>query len=422
MFGYYEEKTKSAILSLLIAMLGLLLNQTSIIFGVNFSFGDILLLLLFMNLCFNKKLILPLKHTIFFLILSVSVLFSAAFLVKIRFDVTPNNAVILKDYIKLSVVFLYLILGYNLEARKYSEQMLKWFSGGAVLIGAIGIIFTVLDINIFRDMLFIGRTRFQGLMSDPNYFSTLQVVALAYYNGDKNIKSKYKYIYMSILSGSVLVSGSKTGMICLIVYSIFTVIEKLITCKKNMKKILIFIFLGLLTLVVMGLVREKMQQLVEGLADIIPTLDRVLILFTDFNEAIAGSGSGRDITWGTAIELIKLAPIAGVGVGTYIAITNKLWGVPVLAHNTYLQIGAEWGIPLAIIFFGYIALKIFNITISRRNNRDIILRDIIIIFLIASLAISLNNARIFWLILGAIIYRSYEFKTLFKGVKDGKDK
>ncbi|MDD4146844.1 MAG: hypothetical protein PHS83_07135, partial [Clostridia bacterium] len=79
----------------------------------------------------------------------------------------------------------------------------------------------------------------------------------------------------------------------------------------------------------------------------------------------------------------------------------------ITAENTYLQLAAEWGLPVAIIFFSYLFYVISKATFSRKNKgeTDSILRDILIIFLISSLAISLNHARLFWVVLGAFMVK-----------------
>ena len=67
----------------------------------------------------------------------------------------------------------------------------------------------------------------------------------------------------------------------------------------------------------------------------------------------------------------------------------------------------KWGIVLATLLFVHVFFMIAKSTFNRMCNIDkenIILRDIIIIFLLGSVGISLNNARMFWLALGALVF------------------
>ena len=127
----------------------------------------------------------------------------------------------------------------------------------------------------------------------------------------------------------------------------------------------------------------------------------------DFSGAISENGSGRDITWKVAIQVIQLSPVTGIGIGTYSHIAYQMFHSNNIAHNTFLQLSAEWGIPLAFMLFIYMFFtigKATNFSISNDSEMNLILRDIIIILLIGSMAISLNNARVLWLILGALVF------------------
>lgn len=142
-----------------------------------------------------------------------------------------------------------------------------------------------------------------------------------------------------------------------------------------------------------------------------PSAERILVIFTDFKGAISGGGSSRNEVWGLAFKLFVKFPISGVGVGTYVDLGKYLYNFGALAHNTYLQIVVEWGIVLSLIYFTYL---FSNLRYKRKMHRldDLIVNDIIIIFLIGSLAISLNNARIFWLMLGVL--RGYNRNEMYE--------
>src|SRR5699024_11847161 len=77
------------------------------------------------------------------------------------------------------------------------------------------------------------------------------------------------------------------------------------------------------------------------------------------DSAVGASGSERGDAWDVALAVIALSPALGVGVGTYLTVANEVTGIPMLAHNTYLQVSAEWGLILAIVFFVWLARHTF---------------------------------------------------------------
>ncbi|MDD2494211.1 MAG: O-antigen ligase family protein, partial [Tissierellia bacterium] len=240
---------------------------------------------------------------------------------------------------------------------------------------------------------------------DPNYFSVLQLVSLAYFSRTKKINTLLKSGAVLFIVMSIFASSSKTGLVTLFCYLMFSVVEYLIKKKKKLSTFIAQLFFIILLVATVPVVLSIIQSLTNYLITIFPTFERVQIVFTDFDVALSRGGSGRDLTWKTALEIIKVSPILGIGLGTYSGFAKHFFGIGSIAHNTYLQLTVEWGLLLAIFFFTYLFYVISKAIFSRNTNGelDVILRDILIIFLIGSLAISLNNARPFWLVLGAFM-------------------
>ncbi len=66
-----------------------------------------------------------------------------------------------------------------------------------------------------------------------------------------------------------------------------------------------------------------------------------------FEEGFASlndSGSERSVVWINAISVIKYTLGFGVGLVDYVHIGSQINGILLVAHNTYLQVFAEWGI------------------------------------------------------------------------------
>lgn len=392
---------RDVILTINLFFLAIFLHQSNVIFGVNLSFADFFSAVIFMICVFNKQLFIPISSLLFFLTVSVLVFATATFYVPYKFMLTPEPMRMISDYTKLIAIFIYFLLGYNLSRLNVMNKIVKWYAIVGIIVGIVGVVFTFLNIKLFSQILFFANTRYKGLMIDPNYFSVLQVSSLVYLTRIKTLKTKYKYLAIIITILAVLASGSKTGIITLVCYLTLRVIEYVFTCKKKLGVVVAQVFLIAFVI----LLAPILVNFLSEIASLMPTFTRIQYLFSDIGQAISESGSGRDAVWGTAIEIIQQSPFIGTGIGTYSDIGFEMFRVNNVAHNTFLQLSAEWGVPLAIVFFTYIFLTLGKITADRmlHSETNVILRDMIIILLIGSVAISLNNARVLWLFFGALV-------------------
>ncbi|KQL54042.1 hypothetical protein AN964_11395 [Heyndrickxia shackletonii] len=385
-------------------IMAILLHQSQVLFGINISFSDIFCFVLFFIMMIKKEVIIPVVPTIFFLIVSMIVLSSAVFFIPAVVMYNPSVMSIANDYIKLIAIFIYFITGYNLTHKNLVKTTIKWYSVSGMVIGGLGAIFTVLNIRLFSNLLYFDDTRYRGFMIDPNYFSVLQITSFVYFSRSE-LKMRYKAVAFFILLFSVLISGSKTGIMTLIGYLALRMSEYILLKRKRGLVIAGQLIVVGCLLVFIPVLSTSLGYIFNYLSTIVPSFSRVQLLFTDFSGALSENGSGRTVTWEVAIQLIKLSPLIGIGIGTYSSVANELFYENHISHNTFLQLSSEWGIPLAFFFFIYVLILIIKATTSKKTNKNTnsMLRDIIVILLLGSLAISLNNARILWLILGALV-------------------
>lgn len=394
---------KNNMLTILLMGLGFFLNQSSIIFGVNLSISDFIIVGVITLLIVNKKIEFPMHILLFLFTLLITTSFVATYIVPIKFSVTPELQSILIELIKLLVNFIYLFIGYNLAKIKLSHYVLDSFALGAIVIAIASLLFTSFNVSVINDILFYGEIRFRGLMNDPNYFSVLQNIALAYIITNDKFKLRFKPLIITLIIISIFLSGSKTGIITLLALHILLLFKDLLLQKFRVKKIIKSIFLIGILLLIVFFYDSIILYLFTNLNKNFPVLDRVAPIFIDFESALNTGGSGRGDTWKTALSLIMSSPLFGVGVGTYTLISNKLFNIGAIAHNTFLQIGAEWGLLLTSISLSYLAYLL--LPTSKKQN-SISVKLMMIIILIGGLAISLQNARIFWFTLGILIFQS----------------
>ncbi|MDP1884765.1 MAG: O-antigen ligase family protein [Candidatus Moranbacteria bacterium] len=75
-----------------------------------------------------------------------------------------------------------------------------------------------------------------------------------------------------------------------------------------------------------------------------------------------GSNQGRLAMWRKAVDVIRENPSVGVGIGNYPLEVKPTatYRDPIYAHNTYLDIAAETGIPNMLIWIGILAVTFFG--------------------------------------------------------------
>lgn len=407
-----EKKRNTPIVIVTVFLMSVFLNQSNVLFGINLSLSDFLILGLVIHLIMKQELNLPLTHIVVFSAFSILILFHSLFIIPNQYMIAADPLATLIDYTKLLVVFLYYTIGFNLSRLKLTDYFLKGFVVGSVAIGFIGILISFVPIPYLSSIMLFGESRLIGFMNDPNFFAVIQCCALSILLRMKPLNPIVRIGSIGIILLSIISSGSKSAIILVALYSGYYLIGKVVKTEKTTPlKIVSALLMGLGLLAVIPILLSYTDELMAMIVDRFPIFSRVELLFTDFSSAVSDGGSGRAQVWETAILMIDSAPLLGVGLGNYIPIANQFIHDPNVAHNTYLQLAAEWGIVLTVLFFSYVGSTLINTkkSLSENNqenqNRQMI-RDILIIFLIASVSISLNNARIFWLVLGMSVFQT----------------
>lgn len=389
---------------------GITLNQTSVIFNINLSIADLFALILLLLAALTARLLVPLGPTIYFLALSILVIIMGGFVVPNVMSLDQTYTDVLTDYIKLATSFGYFLLGFNIVRAGQARVVLRAFAFMAVVIGAVGALQTAVPALPRLEFMFYYEIRFTGLMSDPNYFAVIQLVAMAVLWHDKDITRKIRYPALIALAASVLASGSKTGMLALLIFLVWRGLPTVFASSNRSRyvspyrAILIGLVVCLPVLLLIVLLDYSMRMSLAAGLDQVPALSRLTPLLLDFEAGVEGDGSGRDSAWFNAVQIIGLFPLLGVGVGTYLEVATQFTDVPVLAHNTYLQIAAEWGLIFTAIFLIWVVVLLLrrppagaNLALWHST------RDALLVLLIGSAGISLQNSRLLWLVIGMLL-------------------
>lgn len=385
-------------------LMAIFLHQSNVVFGVNISFADFFCFISILLLAMYNQINIPVGPFVFFMLVAILTLITSTFYMPFLASIIAMPVSIIGDFVKLVAMFLYFILGFNMMRYAILMGVIKVYSYFGVFVGIIGILLTFVPFSFFRDILFFAGTRYRGLMIDPNYFSVLFITAIVYFTRTPSISGVKRIFILLLAAVAVLVTGSKTGTITLFCYLLFRMVEYSLLSVKRLKTVIIQLITIIFIILFAPIMLNALAAFQEVLIAYNGGLERVLQLFLDFSSAVSENGSGRDRTWVVALNIIYLSPFAGIGIGSFTNIAENLFDYDNVAHNTFLQLGAEWGLIFALVLFAYISFQLIYVT-GQREKFDptvVIIRDVIIILLIGSIAISLNNARVLWLFLGAL--------------------
>ncbi len=134
-------------------------------------------------------------------------------------------------------------------------------------------------------------------------------------------------------------------------------------------------------------------------------------------ESLDGSTRSRLEIWKGAFRMIEEQPLLGIGYGLFFPLIRYYWsgGYSIDAHNTYLIIAAEMGIPTLIIFLLIIFLVIANTYSLYKTTNDHFAKCVALGFLGGLFGLLMSNmfgsrldsqevSSYFW-ILAAIVMR-----------------
>lgn len=100
--------------------------------------------------------------------------------------------------------------------------------------------------------------------------------------------------------------------------------------------------------------------------------DRFAMIFASKQER-DGSAQSRIDLWGNCLTLIGEEPLRGIGPGHFILASQQFgWNEPKEAHSTWLQTGAELGIPGMVAFLMFHGLTLFRLVQLVRDKGEVI--------------------------------------------------
>lgn len=398
---------QAATVVVIIPFVSLALNQSAEVFGLNLSLADALVAIALLLLLLVRGAALPTNVSTFFALVVAVGVATASFVTPMRFGTAPVSGSTLADVLKMATSLAFVTVGYSIARLGLGALAVRWFAIGAAIIAGVGSMLDLFGVRVLDGLIRYGGIRFRGLMIDPNYYAVLAVAATVYFIRDRQTAFAVRLAAIGALTFSIIISGSRTGLVTLLVVALAMLLEYSFVRRRSLPLAALTIACGVATIAYWQAIRSQVDQLAERYGSTLPQLTRLSEVFRGDLGADLGGPTSRISVWSDAVDIIQASPLVGVGIGAYSSVNEVFSGRETLAHNTYLQITAEWGVPLSLAFFGWLALLVLRLTRKSpvtRNADLVILRDIIVVFLMGSMALSLNNARMFWFFLGMAVF------------------
>ena len=221
----------------------------------------------------------------------------------------------------------------------------------------------------------MGRYRAVGFFDDPNYFGSALLIAIGLAISVMSTSTKK---YLQVAAGTILLvclfailkTMSRGALLALaVMFLIYFIKSKLyiLTSKKNILIILVLIMGSIVIMKKSGRELFFIDKRIE---------ETKIVENVEERHGTAGSTSDRYMILMTGLNMIKDNPLSGVGVSmfkreifNYVDNFDDL-GRKYIAHNTYLSIAAEQGLPLFVVFLGMLFFSLRDLQRIQKKALD----------------------------------------------------
>ncbi len=193
-----------------------------------------------------------------------------------------------------------------------------------------------------------------GVTGDANYFGvncllTLPVAILLFLRSRKHFKRLFFLGCIGLIIGELLVGASRGAFIGATAMFLFFVSQS----RHKVRYLAIATFLVIPFLLLSP--TSPLKRLVLG------------------SHGDVGAAESRLLTWKAGLRMMARHPLMGVGLDTFKQIevyydpTGLLKFHPHIAHNAYVEVGAELGIPTLLVFVGILFFTLRTLGKARRQ-------------------------------------------------------
>ncbi len=256
--------------------------------------------------------------------------------------------------------------------------------------------------DVITDYLFFQRAfgtgaRPGGLFKDPNYYGVSAVIALplVYYLAKTTAKKFFRlgfYGTMLLYVVGIMLSASRGAILgtgVMLVIALF------------LSKFKVRAFLVIVFLVVVGVLVAPEN-----------VMNRFTNTYVSEGEAVYGTAASttrRFHLYTAGLLMIADHPVKGIGLGNFKAQSINYvpqLGDPGIAHSTYIELGAELGLPGLFLFLGIIAFTYRSLLRLRKlyfddNQLRLLFTSMLVAlsgFVVSGAFLSAQNTKLFWLL------------------------
>lgn len=322
--------------------------QKSIIIFSQFSF-----ILLTGFILFKKKILIDVS------IFTLFVLFLAWAIISIFFSF--NKEASIWEVIRLLSFFALFITIYNFakEDKRTIPTFLKWFTILSVIIVLDDLYFLVKNGGLISGVYLEGALAWHNQMG--GYLLFVIPLLFSFFLSAKTTAKKFFIGFALFLSVMALFLTYSRGA-WLSLFGAFLIFAPLLFQSiKKYRKAVIGAFIGI---ILVSIIITNPLKIIEKIStvksDIIPSTRSV-------------SGNLRTTVWANSLEMIEKSPFIGFGIGTFGSIYDSFqkdpWLYSKYAHNYFLELAAETGIPGLLFFIGIIGTAVYMIAFYSHSGK-----------------------------------------------------
>lgn len=202
-----------------------------------------------------------------------------------------------------------------------------------------------------------GEARYAREGYDPNDMAvTLAIaipIAIYFALSGRKASSRLALLYVPLASSAIALSGSRAGALTA-AFAVAIVVPWL--ARRSRALLVATLLAAAISLAVV--------------ATRIPS-DSWIRIFTIGDELTRGSVGDRTPLWLIALRVFGEHPLAGVGAGGFRYVAEAAVGFLTVAHNTPLEVAADFGAVGLLLFFGAVALVFRGVRRAARDHREL---------------------------------------------------
>lgn len=346
---------------------------------------DLAIARIFILLIFGLFLISNIKHKKFYSKNTLITKLILAFLVLAIFSLSYSHVLswsFRKLLFLLSIVPIYFIAISVFKTKENHIKILKFLVSGSIILAAVSLIqflsqfiFGIDTVYVFLAKnitpFFLGNSFSQAVLSYPSWLVSSLDTNYMRAVGPFPDPHMLSYYFGLLIPWSVMITAtSEKRSLWFLIGTFFLIFADIATFTRGG-----YIALIAASVVVLPLVtKQTAKKIVAGII-----LFFILFLLVPHNpvasrltssfDAQEGSNAARLSNWQQAFVIIKENPF-GTGIGMYsLAVDPQAdYRTPIYAHNLYLDIAAELGIPAAIIFILLLILIFISFWKAAKKN------------------------------------------------------